>query len=307
MLEAPENKPFDLGGVVPSPTRFSPLFRRGAVLTAILLAGLIAYAIVLIAFRQSKEPQEVEFGVPINDAQVRLYLQPIQVDAVNDSMQVRISVVPDPSLGDAALTIADRDFLLKIRRGKQVEQVQVRANQPLPEVTFDFDLDKGDVRDYPLDRYVTQMTFAASDRANDGSERALPIHVTAWEGVFGFSVKGETATAQRSGDLPLQFKVSRTTATSIFGVAIYGAMMVMTLCALTIGSLVFLGIRRVEMGQIATLGAIIFALPALRNTLPGAPPLGVRADVYVFFWAELALMVALCLLVARWTRQGSPP
>jgi Domain of unknown function (DUF4436) len=299
MLEAPEKKPLS------SLTRFSPLLRRAVILAAILLACLTAYAIVLTVFRQSKGPQEDEFGVPINNAQVRLYLQPIQVDAVNDSMQVRISAVPDPSLGDAALTIADRDFLLKIRRGKQVEQVQVRANQPLPEITFDFDLDDGDVRDYPLDRYVSQMTFAATDRGSDGSERALPIHVTAWEGIFGFSVKGESAAAQRPGDLPLQFKVRRTTATSIFGVAIYGAMMVMTLCALIIASLVFIGVRRVEMGQIATLGAIIFALPALRNTLPGAPPLGVRADLYVFFWAELALMVALCLLVATWARQGS--
>jgi Domain of unknown function (DUF4436) len=303
MVEVPEDKPFELLGEESSSRRLSPLLRRAAILTAILLSCVIVYVIVLTVYRLSGGPQEDEFGVPNNDAGVRLYLQPIQVDTVNDSMQVRISVIPDPSLGDAALTIADRDFLLRIRRGKQVEQVQVRANQPLPEVTFDFDLDEGDVRDYPLDRYVSHMTFTASDAAG----KALPIHVTAWEGVFGFRVVGETIAAQRPGELPLRLKVHRTEAASFFGVAVYVAMTMITLCALTIGGLVFLGIRRVEVGQIAALGAIIFALPALRNVLPGAPPLGVRADIYVFFWAELALMVALCLLVATWARRGLPP
>jgi hypothetical protein len=307
MVEAAENQSPDLTTEISSPARFSPLVRRTTILAAVLIGCAIAYAVMLVVFSLSRQPQEVEFGAPNGEARVWLYLQPIQVDAVNDSIQIRISVVPDPASGDAALTVADRDFLLKIRRGKQIEQVLVRANQPLPEVTFDFDLDDGDVRDYPLDRYVSLVTLAASDRNEDGAARALPIHVTAWEGVFGFILSGQMMAIQRPGELPLKFEVRRTGAASLFGVALYGAMMVMTLCALIIGCLVFLGIRRVEMGQIAALGAIIFALPALRNVLPGAPPLGVRADIYVFFWAELALMVALCLLVATWARHGSRP
>ncbi|MGA7085071.1 MAG: DUF4436 family protein, partial [Pseudolabrys sp.] len=64
----------------------------------------------------------------------------------------------------------------------------------------------------------------------------------------------------------------------------YSAMLVMMVCALTISSLVFLGLRRIEVTLIGALGAMIFALPALRNALPGAPPLGVRADILIFFF-----------------------
>jgi hypothetical protein len=269
---------------------------------AALLAGCgLAYAFILAQFDLLKGPSETEHGALTAEARVSLYVQPIQIDVVNDSMQVRISVVP---ASGATATIADRDFLLKIQRGKQVEHVQIRAAQPLPEVTYDFDLNGGDVSDYPLDRYMVLMTFAASERAQDGSEKLQPIHVTAWEGILGFSIKAQSVATQQPDELQLQFAVRRTGAVSF---AIYGAMIVMTLCALILGSLVFVGIRRIEVTIVGALGAMIFALPALRNALPGAPPLGVRADILIFFWAELGAIIALCLFIAAWARQGAQP
>ena len=287
-----------------STARLSPLLRRAIILAALLIGCGIVYGTILARFDLSRGPGEAELGAPAGEAGVALYVQPIQVDAVNESMQVRISVVP---LSDTKVTIADRDFLLTIQRGGQVEHVQIRAGQLLPEITFGFDLHEGDVRDYPLDRYVSLMTLAASERAQDGNEKSLPIHVTAWEGVLGFDVRAKSVSSQRSEELQLQFAVSRTGAVSFFGVAMYGAMLVMMLCALIIGSLVFVGIRRIEVALVGALAAVIFALPALRNALPGAPPLGVRADIFIFFWAELGAVIALCLFIAAWARQGASP
>ena len=47
--------------------------------------------------------------------------------------------------------------------------------------------------------------------------------------------------------------------------------------------------------MIGALAAIAFALPVLRNALPGSPPLGVTADMWVFLWTELAAVLALAL------------
>jgi len=286
-----------------SPARLSPLTRRVVTAAVLLIACALLYGFILARFDLSKGPGESELGAASGVAQVMLYLQPIHIDVVNHSMQVRISVVP---LVEAKSTIADRDFLLKIQRGRQVEHVQIRAGQQLPEVTFDFDLQEGDVRDYPLDRYIS-VTTLASERTQNGTEIPLPIHVTVWEGVLGFDVKATSIRTRRPDELQLQFAVSRTGAVSFFGLAIYGAMLVMMFCALIIGSLVFVGFRRIEVTLIGALGAVIFALPALRNALPGAPPIGVRADILVFFWAELGAIMALCLFVAAWARQGARP
>ena len=84
-------------------------------------------------------------------------------------------------------------------------------------------------------------------------------------------------------------------------------MLVMMVCALIIGSLVFIGIRQIEATLVSALGAIIFALPAVHNALPGAPPLGVRADILIFFWAELGAIIALCLFITAWARRGAQP
>jgi hypothetical protein len=287
-----------------STARLSPLSRRAVILAALLIGCAVVYGAILAQSDLSRGPDEAELGALAGRADVALYVQPIQIDAVNESMQVRISIVPLP---DAKVTIADRDFLLTIQRGGQLDHVQIQAGQLLPEVTFSLDLHEGDVRDYPLDRYVSLIILAASERAQDGNEKSLPIHVTAWEGVLGFDVKAKSVSSQRSEELWLQFAVSRTGGVAFFAIAIYGAMLVMMLCALIIGSLVFVGIRRSEAALVGALSAIIFALPALRNALPGAPPLGVRADIFIFFWAELGAVIALCLFIAAWARQGAPP
>jgi Domain of unknown function (DUF4436) len=286
------------------PARLSRRLRRALILGALLVGCAIVYGIILARFDLSKGPGETELGAARGQARVNLYLQPIQIDAVNQSMQLRIWVVP---LWDTKVTIADRDFLLKIQRGQQLEHVQVRNGLSFPEVTYEFDLNDGNVRDYPLDTYVSVMTLAASEKTQNGAERSLPIHVTAWEGVLGFDVKAKSIATQQSNELQLQFSVHRTGAVSFFGLAIYGAMLVMMFSALIIGSLVFLGVRRIEVTLIGALGAMIFALPAVRNALPGAPPLGVRADILIFFWAELGAIIALCLFITAWAREGAQP
>jgi hypothetical protein len=281
--------------------------RRAALLLALVAACALVYGLILAWFDLSDGPVETELGQTLGSHGVALYLQPVQVDPVNASMLMRISMVPRTVQGGAAAAIADHDLLLSIRRSRQVELVTVGKGQPLPEVVFDFDLNDGDVRDYPLDRYGATMTLAVSERGADGAQTPLPIHVTMWEGLLGFSVRGQATPAQAAEAVALSLEVRRTGAVSIFGIAIYGAMVVMAACAFLIGSLVFIGLRRIEVTFAGALGAIIFALPALRNALPGAPPLGVRGDVLLFFWAELGAIVALCLFVAAWVRRGAQP
>jgi hypothetical protein len=47
------------------------------------------------------------------------------------------------------------------------------------------------------------MTLGVSERAPDGDEKSLPIHVTAWEGVLGFDVKAKSVPSRQSEELQL--------------------------------------------------------------------------------------------------------
>ena len=84
-------------------------------------------------------------------------------------------------------------------------------------------------------------------------------------------------------------------------------MIVLACCALAIGILTFSDVRRPEATLIGAVAAIAFALPVLRNALPGSPPLGIRADIWVFLLTELAAVLALALLVFRWAKTGPRP
>jgi hypothetical protein len=284
----------------------SPLLHRAVLLVLFITACLVAYGLILARFNMAKAPDEAEFGASPGHAQIRLYLQPTHIDPVNHSIQVRINLLPGSAAPDAT-TIADRNYVVRIRRGEQIEQISAKAGQPLPEATFEFSLENGNVRDYPFDRYVSSTVLSASAVAADGSVQPLPIRVTAWEGLFGFTVEAAERPAPTPGALALEFVFSRTSAVAFFSLAIYGAMFVVAICALAIGSLIFVGLRKIEVPFVGALGAMIFALPVLRNALPGTPPLGVRADGLIFFWAELGAIVALCLFILAWARGGAKP
>jgi Domain of unknown function (DUF4436) len=45
---------------------------------------------------------------------------------------------------------------------------------------------------------------------------------------------------------------------------------------------------------------MIFSIPALRGLMPGAPPLGVHADLLVLVWVQLAVILGLSLFVITW-------
>ena len=53
-------------------------------------------------------------------------------------------------------------------------------------------------------------------------------------------------------------------------------MLVLGCCAVVVGVFTFTEARPAETSLIGSLAAIAFALPVMRNALPGSPPLGVE-------------------------------
>ena len=114
--------------------------------------------------------------------------------------------------------------------------------------------------------------------------------------LLGYGLHTTSQPGADPNDVQLTTTIARSGAFALFALCAYRAMLVLGSCALAIGILTFTDVRRPEATLIGALAAITFALPVLRNALPGSPPLGVAADMWVFLWTELAAVLALCAL-----------
>lgn len=280
---------------------------RLAALAMLLAVAGTGYHLLLHESAVGDLPQERTLNSPLpGELRVHLYLELVSVDAVRDAMQVRVSVQP---AGDA-FTLPDHDLALVLAHGREEERIDIPAHKPPLTTTAELDLDGDDINNYPLDAYRASLairSFETSPALAGSAPKLLPVDLTIWERVLGFRLRAERVPGGPDGEERLTFSIRRSRAFVVFAVAAYGAMLILACGALTIGLLVAFRVRRAEPTLVSALGAIVFALPALRAALPASPPLGVSADVLVFLWAEMAAVLALLLLVATWARTGPRP
>jgi Domain of unknown function (DUF4436) len=276
--------------------------RRLLALGAVLIALTAGYAVTVRQFDVTEVPLERHFGatdkvVPAGE----VYIEPLSIDALNDAMQVRAYLEPGITESKSAKDTSEHDLTLLVSHDNTVEEIKLATGDHIASSTFEVDLNEGSVSHYPFDDYVVRLGIEVRD---SNFARRLPARVTVWEGALGYNLQTTGQPGPDSDDIQLTTKVKRSGAFALFALCAYGAMLVLAFCALAIGVLTFAGMCRPEATLIGALAAIAFALPVLRNTMPGSPPLGVSADVWVFLWTELAVVFALALMVFKWARSG---
>jgi hypothetical protein len=245
------------------------------------------------------------FTAPSGNAPAHIYIEPVAINATSDSMQLRVGIVSAGPAGDPPSSDPEHDFTLLLGHDEVVERVEVHAHRPAPVTIVDLDLHDGDVRAYPLDAYQAALWFRVIGGPTPQTDAAPAA--TVWERVLGFRLQASEQPSTAPGERRLLFEIRRGVALTFFVLAAYAAMAVLGIGGFTVGTLVFLGIRKPEATLMGALAGIVFALPALRNALPGAAPLGVNADIFVFLWAELLAVSAIGLLIFTWARTGPKP
>jgi len=270
-----------------------------------LLVLAATYVLMLRHFGVSELPGERFFGATGPDKPVgEVYVEPIGIDALNESMQVRVYLSPSVSDSKSARPAADRGLTLLVTHDATTEEVNLAATDHIASSTFELDLNEGTITHYPLDAYQARLGVQLLEGR---SSLRLPMRVTMWERVLGFNLNTTSHPGPDPGDLELTTAITRSGAFAMFAICAYGAMIVLACCALAVGFLAFGDVRRPEPTLVGALAAIVFALPVLRNLMPGSPPLGVQADILVFLWTELAAVLAVALLVFKWAKNGPRP
>jgi uncharacterized membrane protein len=92
--------------------------------------------------------------------------------------------------------------------------------------------------------------------------------------------------------------VQRSAAIVTFSSMMYAAMVLVSTTVVILTVLVVLRRIEVDFSMMLWSGAMLFALPAVRNSLPDSPPLGIQSDFAIFMWAEFAVAISMVTLTS---------
>ena len=270
----------------------------------IVVGCLFVYALAFFALRRDESFREETFATaPAAAAPVNLYIDELSFDPVREAIEMRFDLASGSTVrGVRYGGPLDRDIELSIDDGDSEQLVVFRRNGATSTHTVLLDL-HGAIAAYPFDRYRSDITLSVRDLDAHGGMQ-IPFRATVWEGVSGWVTTIRALPLPASGGLTLALAVRRPLPIVSLTVILYSLMVVVAVCSLCIGGLVFAGARKVESTILGALVAMVFSITVLRNVLPGTPPIGVTADIIIFLWVEVAVIVGLSLLVTAWVKRG---
>ncbi len=153
-------------------------------------------------------------------------------------------------------------------------------------------LDTGIVSDYPFDRYTTTVGFYASINSEP-----IPISLTFRNADPFFLTKAIGANVD-SGSAAIGLRIERSRGTFIFAWFLMAAMWILALSVLGAAWIIVRQRRGLIWPAMGWMAATLFALVAVRNAVPGLPPIGSLLDYASFLWAEAIVAISLGLVAA---------
>ncbi|MDX1958154.1 MAG: DUF4436 family protein [Leptospiraceae bacterium] len=266
----------------------------------------VSYAKVLRVFEAETEQREVEFSEAEDletesvDIQIRLNT----FDALKGDLFLRVNPDYRGTLVGIDNTLA-RSLRLYLKNSQGRQEFELKAGtgklEPVLVVT---QIDSGLSIHYPFDEYKASLKAYVYDPEiwkNQKKETYVPITVEFKSFITEFEVESKRINAEENQRvLELEFTIRRTKTAKFFSIFVMSAIGLITLVMLSVLYSVIINKRKAEMGTFAFMSAMIFALPALRNSQPGVPPIGALCDYLVFFWAEGTAAICLIVLVTVW-------
>jgi hypothetical protein len=225
--------------------------------------------------------------------EIELRLQ--SVNTTTGDAELRLRLVPTGSLASEFGSVTRSVRLLSPGTSRPV--IDIPAGQPPPpyEVTVDL---AGTPAIYPFDTHVGVLYLELQAVEADGRTTPLPLSIAFDDALAGTRTALDVEV--QGTRLAIEMTFTRPGTTVYFVGMVAALMWALSLAALVTSALLALGRRKIEPTLFNSLAAMVFAFPALRATLPGAPPVGAFFDYLVFFWAEAIVGTALLTGVLAW-------
>ena len=274
--------------------------RRVSILLAVLAIAVAGYVFAVRHFQLDAEPQQKTFAVGAIPAdRLEVNAQIMSVTPTDDQFEVRFVLKPFGKYAADRFGRFAHDMTLVLMTADGYHSVHVAAGEIPGTVEKEIELDEGSPKDYPFDRYTAKLgvaTFALS-KTSGGS---IPVAtVVRYERDLGnYAITAALGPESRPTSIDIRLAIWRSSAILTFSMMMYGAIILVSASVLIFTVLIVLRRSDSDFGMMLWCGAMLFALPAVRNSLPDSPPLGVQADFYIFMWAETIVALSMVTLTA---------
>src|SRR5581483_2003047 len=230
----------------------------------------------------------------------------VSVDPNDNEMTMRLSFVPHGSFRSPVGTLsAPMDLIINGTVDKGT--IKFGAGEFMDPIDITLALD-GRVTRYQFDSYnvVFDVFFVRPNDVSNGQELFVaPTRLATRAAVHGFDLRVRDVSARfHEPDFNfIRIRVERAASTLFFAVFIMVLMWALAIAGIAIATILTLVRHDIGPGVLGFLAALLFALPGIRQVLPGAPPLGALNDYLAFFWAEAIIAVTLSVLAVIFLRR----
>lgn len=283
--------------------------KRLAVPIALAVLFTTIYLTTIALYANDLAGSEVRAGRFGDDgADLALVLKPRALDPVAQEFSFQLEIDSGSGLVDATGTGLTSPVQVQIRNdveGSTTKTLLYGEDSLAAEVLVHvLSIDRR-LEAWPFDRYTAEMEITVERENADGTMVPVAADLLLDGGIPGWYIGpdggGQLADAG-DGSFDIAIDMERSFSTLAFALVLAASMLLMAIIALMVSINVLRGARRMELIFLGWTAGMLFAVPALRNFLPGQPPIGSWVDFLLVLWVVVSLIISLAFLVIAWFR-----
>lgn len=291
----------------PGTHSYQPASKRKVTLVVVACAVVFAvlYVAGIVGFKATDGSFTVE-GTPTEHADgITVIAIPTGLEPATNQLSTRLLIEPTGTFADENGDPAEPITLL-VNSYSGSAAIEIPKGKPVAAQEIKIFAD-GRWSQYPLDSYSGTLYLLATTPSAEGSS-AVPVTLEGEAGLEGWSLNVQLPPQGQSTPVAeANFTLSRPPVTVAFVGLTLVLFVLIAILAVSVAIAVGARRRRIEPQLLGWGAALLFALPALRNALPGAPPIGAWVDVLAFLWVIVVAIASYLVVVVTWLRNSPPP
>ena len=275
------------------------------VVISCLALGPIAALILVMRADPTPVHQLVEPTLPSPDV-TRVTATALGLSPSAGEVRMRIVIDPSDELSDEGGRLEQPITVVINNVSGATERVYEAGDSPNP-FEISLPISEGTTTRYPFDQYRGSLLIVVREPSTSSTD-SPDLHLVSIEArsviedfVLNATVAGETTGPQEV--TVLDWSASRPVTTTVYAVWLMILMWGLAVIGLLILWAIVIWMVDMPVWSVAYFVGVLFALPPLRDSLPGRPAPGTLFDYVSFYWAVTISGVNLMLVLSIWLRR----